>query len=422
MIVEKLLARQVLDSRGNPTVEAELKTNKGVFTSIVPSGASTGVHEALEMRDGGPAYLGKGVLNAVKHANSEIASAIKGKDFSSQSELDDFLIALDGTENKSKLGANAILGVSMAFTRAMASEKNLELYEYIAELSGNKKFILPVPQLNVLNGGKHAGKEADIQEHLLMPIKFNSYSEAIRAGTETYHTLKKLLKKKFGASATLLGDEGGFVPPMDNVEDRLELMLKAVDEAGYSGKIKIALDSASSEFYKNGVYSIGDNSFSGGELTDFYAELVEKFDIISIEDGMAEDDWESWQTLTSKLGSKIQIVGDDLLVTNVERIKTALEKKACNSLLLKVNQIGTVTESINAANLAIKNNWSVVVSHRSGETEDSFIADLVVGLGTGQSKFGATARSERIAKYNQLLRIEEKLGDKAIFLQELKRS
>tara|TARA_Y100000310_G_C20703935_1_gene832863 strand:+ start:1609 stop:2874 length:1266 start_codon:yes stop_codon:yes gene_type:complete len=410
MKIENIKARQVLDSRGNPTVEAEMKTSKGSFTAIVPSGASTGKHEALELRDGEKAYSGKGVLKAVANV-SVIAKEIAGKEFASQKELDSALLDLDGTENKSKLGANALLGVSMSFTRALASENNLELYEMIGEISGNKNFVLPVPQLNVLNGGKHAGKENDIQEHMLLPIGFDSFSEALRAGTETYHLLKKKLHAKYGSQATLLGDEGGFVPSMSKIQDRLELMLKTVDEAGYAGKIKIGLDCASSEFFNKGTYSIGEKTFSSEDLVDFYAGLVDKFDVVSIEDGMAEDDWEGWKALTKELGEAIQLVGDDLLVTNVTRIEKALEEKSCNSLLLKVNQIGTVTEAIEASNLARKNNWSVVVSHRSGETEDAFISDLVVGLGTGQSKFGATARSDRVAKYNQLLRIEEKLNE-----------
>jgi len=419
--ITSLKARQVLDSRANPTIEAEIGTGKGFFSAIVPSGASTGVHEALELRDNEKPYFGKGVLGAVSNVNNDIAKSIVGKGFSSQKELDQALLDADATDNKSRLGANAILSVSMAFAKAMAFENHQRLYEFLNEISGKKKFVLPIPQMNVLNGGKHAGKEADIQEHMLLPMKFKSFSEALQAGTETYHTLKKILKQKYGYYATLLGDEGGFVPPIDSVEDRLELMLKAIGDSGYAGKIMIGLDCASSEFYKEGKYAIGENKYSGAELVDFYADLVKKYNVVSIEDGMAEDDWGSWTKLTSKLGNKTQLVGDDLLVTNAKRIQKALETKACNSLLLKVNQIGTVTESIEAAKLALKNNWSVVVSHRSGETEDSFIADLVVGLGTGQSKFGAPARSERVAKYNQLLRIEEMLGKEAVFLQGIKR-
>ncbi|MEK6957786.1 MAG: phosphopyruvate hydratase [archaeon] len=413
--ITALKAMQILDSRGNPTVSCALSTPKGIFVSMVPSGASTGTHEALELRDGGKEFGGKGVLKAVSNVNSVIAKSVVGKNFSSQRELDDFLLKLDGTENKSKLGANAILGASMSFARALASENNIELYESLGNSAGKKSFSLPVPQLNVLNGGKHAGKENDIQEHMLLPIKFNSFAEAIRAGAETYHVLKGMLKKKFGAQATLLGDEGGFVPQMDSVEERLELMLSAIKEAGYEGKIKIGLDCASSEFFDGKKYSIGAKSFSASELADFYASLVDSYEIISIEDGMAEDDWNGWVELMKKLGKKIQLVGDDNLVTNTGRIKTALEKKACNSLLLKVNQIGTVSESIGASKLAEKNGWSVVVSHRSGETEDAFIADLVVGLASGQSKFGAPARSERVAKYNRLLAIEGNASGKIPF-------
>ncbi len=413
--ITALKAMQILDSRGNPTVSCALSTPKGIFVSMVPSGASTGTHEALELRDNAKEYAGKGVLKAVSNVNSIIAKSVVGKDFFSQRELDDFLLKLDGTENKSKLGANAILGLSMSFARALASENNIELYESLGNSAGKKSFSLPVPQLNVLNGGKHAGKENDIQEHMLFPIKFSSFAEAIRAGAETYHVLKGMLKKKFGAQATLLGDEGGFVPPMDSVEQRLELMLSAIKEAGYEGKIKIGLDCASSEFFDGKKYSIGSKPFSAAELSDFYASLVDSYEIVSIEDGMAEDDWNGWAELTKKLGKKIQIVGDDNLVTNTGRIKTALEKKACNSLLLKVNQIGTVSESIWASRLAEKNGWSIVVSHRSGETEDAFIADLAVGLASGQSKFGAPARSERVAKYNRLLAIEGHASGKIPF-------
>lgn len=411
-------ARQVLDSRGNPTVEAEIKTKNGVFYSIVPSGASTGVHEALELRDGGKDYNGKGVLKAVGNANSIISKGISGKEFASQQELDNFLISLDGTENKSKLGANAILSVSIAFSRALAAEQHVPLYESLAKSAGNKSYCLPVPQLNVMNGGKHAGRENDIQEHMLIPARFKSFSESLKAGVETYHALKGLLKKRLGSQAILLGDEGGFAPKMDSLESRLELMLSAVEEAGYGGKVMLGLDCASSEFFSSGVYQLGSKKYSSGELADFYSEISSKFKVVSIEDGMAEDDWHGWADLNSKLGKKIQLVGDDLLVTNVERIKKAVSLKACNALLLKVNQIGTVSESIDASMLSEKNGWNVVVSHRSGESEDAFISDLVVGLGSGQSKFGGPARSERVAKYNRLLRIEEELGKKAVFAGE----
>ncbi|HLC93140.1 MAG TPA: phosphopyruvate hydratase [archaeon] len=405
-------ARQVLDSRGFPTVEAELKTPKGTFSAIVPSGASTGVHEALELRDGGEEFAGKGVRKAVENVNSIIAPKLTGQDFFLLEDLDHFLISLDGTENKSGLGANAILPVSMCYSRALAAEGNLELFEYIGKQMNNRSFVMPVPQMNVINGGKHAGRENDIQEHMLMPIDFASFSDALRAGAETYHVLKGMLKKKFGEQSILLGDEGGFAPKMEKLDQRLELMLKAIEEAGYAGKIKIALDCASSEFYDNGVYKIGEEKFSPEELVDYYSVMVKRFDIVSIEDGFAEDDWAGWKLMNSKLGAKIQIVGDDLLVTNVSRINTALKEKACNALLLKINQVGTISEAIDSFKTSRRNNWKVIVSHRSGESEDSYISDLVAGLCAGQSKFGAPARSERNAKYNRLLHIEETLTEK----------
>jgi enolase len=412
----KVKARQVLDSRGNPTIQAEIKTRLGSFSSIVPSGASTGLHEAIELRDGGKEYFGKGVLKAVQNVNTIISKFIEEKKFDTQEEFDNILISLDGTKNKSRLGANSLLSVSMAFARANAAENNLELYSYINQISGRKKMCLPMPQLNVINGGKHAGIENDIQEHMFFPAKFKSFSESLRAGVESYHTLKDILKKKFGAQAILLGDEGGFAPKIDSLEKRLELMLTAIEETGYNGKIFLGIDCASSEFFDNGNYKIGKKSFSASELIDFYSELTKKFKIVSIEDGMAEDDWQGWKELNSRLGKKIQIVGDDLLVTNVERISKAVSEKSCNALLLKLNQIGTVSESIKAWEISEKNNWNVVVSHRSGESEDTFISDFAVGLGSGQSKFGAPARSERIAKYNRLIAIEEELGNNANFL------
>ncbi len=404
-------ARQILDSRGCPTVQAELRTKKGFFSAMVPSGASTGRHEAIELRDGGKAFSGKGVSKAVSNVNSIIAKKVSGNNFSSQEELDNFLIALDGSPDKSKLGANSVLAVSMAFSRACAEEQGMQLHEFFARISGNKKFVLPVPLMNVVNGGKHAGRENDFQEHMLVPSKFRSFSEALRAGTETYHALKKILEKKFGWQAALLGDEGGFAPPIESAEQRLELMLAAVEDAGYSGKIKIALDCASSEFFdvEKGEYNVSGKKYSSAELIDYYSELVSGFGVVSIEDGMAEDDWEGWKEMNRKLGKKVQLVGDDLLVTNVKRIEKAIKQNSCNSLLLKINQIGTVSESVSAARLAARAGWKAIVSHRSGETEDSFIASLCVGLGCGQCKFGAPARSERTAKYNELLRIEKML-------------
>ncbi|MFH0867826.1 MAG: phosphopyruvate hydratase [Candidatus Woesearchaeota archaeon] len=414
--IKKIAAKEVLDSRGDPTVEATVITDKSSVSAIVPSGASTGKHEALELRDGDKKrYNGKGVLKAVDNVNKIISKKIIGLNCENQKKIDNLMIKLDGTENKSKLGANAILAVSMAVCKAGAISKNIPLYEYIKQISGSKKLLLPIPQLNIMNGGKHAGIENDIQEHMIMPVKFKSFNEALRAGVEVYHELGSLLKKKFGSQGMLLGDEGGFVPKIDNVESRLELINEAIDTMGYTGKIFLALDCAASEFFYSDYYKIRDKEYSPGELLDFYKSLVKKYNIISIEDGMAEDHWHGWKQLNKELGGKIQIVGDDLLATNVNRINEAVEEKACNALLLKVNQIGTVTEAIEAAELAFKNKWNVIVSHRSGETEDTFIADLVVGLGTGQSKFGAPARSERTAKYDRLLEIEEELGRKAGF-------
>ena len=416
--IKKIIAREVLDSRGNPTIEVDVFTEKCFASAIVPSGASTGSHEALELRDGDKArYNGKGVLKAVNNVNKAIPKQIIGSNCENQKKIDELMINLDGTGNKSNLGGNSILGVSMAVCKAAAIEKNVPLYEYVKQLSNNKpkKYSLPVPQLNIMNGGKHAGMNNDIQEHMIMPVKFKNFSEALRAGVEVYHALGKILKEKFGSQGILLGDEGGYVPKIDNVEERLELIDKAIDNAGYKNKIFMALDCAASEFFYSDYYKIGSKNYSPGELIDFYKNLIGKYSIISIEDGMAEDHWNGWKQLNKELGSKIQIVGDDLLVTNTKRINQAVKEKACNALLLKVNQIGTVTEAIEAANLAFKNKWNVIVSHRSGETEDSFIADLVVGLNAGQSKFGAPARSERTAKYNRLLRIEEELGSKAVF-------
>jgi len=407
MKIKSIHAREVLDSRGNPTVEVDLKTENGLFRAMVPSGASAGSHEALELRDGGKRYGGKGVLKAVSNVNNIIAKKIVGLDCTMQEDIDNIMIELDGTENKEKLGANAILPVSMAVCKAGAAVLGMDLYEYIAKLFGSKKIILPVPMCNIINGGKHAGQENSIQEHMIMPVNANSFSEAIRSVSETYHTLQKLLKAKYGVGATLIADEGGFAPvQIHNVEERFDLMLKAAGEAGYDD-MKIAIDPAASEFFKDGSYIIGDKKMSGGELVDFYAGLVSSYPIVSIEDGHAEDDWESWQEMTKKLGNKIQIVGDDIFVTNTKRIKKGIELNAANSVLIKVNQIGTVTETLNAIRMAFDNKWTAVVSHRSGETEDSFIADLVVGTGARQIKTGAPARSDRNAKYNQLLRIEE---------------
>ena len=411
--IKKIKAREVLDSRGNPTIEVDVLTNSCCAKAIVPSGASTGIHEALELRDNNKKrYYGKGVLKAVNNVNKIISKKIIGFDCRQQRKIDNILSELDGTENKSNLGANAILGASMAVCKAGAICSNKQFYEHIQRLSNSKKLVLPMPQMNLINSGRHAGINNDIQEHMVMPVGFKSFNEALRAGVETYHSLKNILKQKYGAKATLLGDEGGFAPPIKNVEERLELLLKAIEETGYKGKIKLALDCAASEFFndKNEKYTILNKKYEKGELVDFYKNLIERYPIISIEDGMAQDDWQGWGLLNKELGRKTQIVGDDLLVTDIGRIKKALDREACNALLLKVNQIGTVTEAIDAANIAFKSKWNVIVSHRRGETEDSFIADLCVGIGASQSKFGAPARSERTAKYNRLLRIGEEIG------------
>jgi len=409
----KIGAREILDSRGNPTVEAYVFTTGGLSRASVPSGASTGKYEALELRDGGRRYLGEGVLKAVSNVNNVIAKKIVEQDCTKQKEADELMIELDGTLNKSNLGANAILAVSMAICKAGALESNLPLYEYIAKFVDSKGVTLPIPQMNVINGGMHAGIANDFQEHMIIPFGAKTFSDALRMCSETYHTLKKNLKEKFGNSAILVGDEGGFVPPLKSVDERLKFMSEAIEELGYTKEFGLAIDAASSEFYGKGRYSIMEKNYSSGELTDFYSDLCEKFRIISIEDGLSEDDWDGWIRLNSKLGKKIQIVGDDLLVTNVERIRKAVKLDACNALLLKLNQIGTVTEALAAFGSAREAGWNVIVSHRSGSTEETFFADLVVGLDAGQFKYGAPARSERTCNYNQLLRIEEELGRKA---------
>lgn len=424
-LITKCHARTVYDSRGNPTVEVELTTDKGIFSAIVPSGASTGVHEALELRDGDKSkWLGKGVTKAVSNVNTIIAPAIIKAEIpvTEQKKIDQFLIDLDGTPNKGKLGANAILGVSMATAKAAAAFEGLPLYAYLAKVAGSKKpYVLPVPFMNVLNGGSHAGGSLAFQEFMIAPTGAKSFSEALRMGSEVYHHLKSLAKKEYGQSAGNVGDEGGVAPDISTPQEALDLIMEAIKLAGYEGLIGIAMDSASSEFYKNGKYDLdyknpnsdGSKALTGHQLGDLYADLLAKYPIVSLEDPFAEDDWETWSENFSKL--PIQIVADDLTVTNPLRIKTAIEKKAASGLLLKVNQIGTLTESIQAAQDSFAAGWGVMVSHRSGETEDTFIADLTVALRTGELKSGAPARSERMAKYNQLLRIEEALGDSAIY-------
>jgi enolase len=413
--IQGVKAREVLDSRGNPTVEVDVITEQGVFRAMTPSGASAGQHEAHELRDGDKArYLGKGTLKAVNNVNKKIAPKLIGMDCRHQQKIDAIMLKLDGTDNKGKLGANAILPVSMAVTKAGAAAAGVPLYMYIGGLFGVIPSRLPVPMCNIINGGKHAGQENSIQEHMLMPTGAKSFAEGIRIVSESYHHLAKLLKNKFGAGGGLIGDEGGFAPAqIVDVNERLELMLAAVENAGYAGKMKIALDPASSEFFYDGTYKIGDRSFSGGEMVDFYVDLCKRYPIVSIEDGLAEDDWDSWVEMTKKLGTTVQIVGDDLFVTNTKRIKKGIDLGAANSVLIKLNQIGSVTETLEAIKMAQDEGWTAVVSHRSGETEDCFIADLVVGTSAGQIKTGAPARSDRNAKYNQLLRIEEELGEKA---------
>lgn len=418
MSIKKIHAREILDSRGNPTIEVDITTEKGLFRAGVPSGASTGIYEALELRDNDKSrYLGKGVLQAIKNVNEVIAPQLIGKNVVNQEEIDKFMIQLDGTDNKGKLGANAILGVSLAVCKAGAAEKGVPLYRHIADLAGNKEILLPVPAFNVINGGSHAGNKLAMQEFMILPIGASSFKEALRMGAEVYHTLKVIIKEQYGQDATNVGDEGGFAPNIQSNREGLELLKKAINKAGYTDKVKIGMDVAASEFFSEGKYDLdfktknNDKSQvkSEDELANLYKEFIRDYPVISIEDPFDQDDWSGYQKLTSEIGVNTQIVGDDLLVTNPKRIQKAIDNKSCNALLLKVNQIGSVTESIQASNLARSVGWGVMVSHRSGETEDSFIADLVVGLGTGQIKTGAPCRSERLAKYNQLLRIEDEL-------------
>jgi len=427
--IDSLKAREIIDSRGNPTVEVDLITKAGIFArAAVPSGASTGIHEACELRDGDKGrYVGKGVTKAVASVNDVLAKELKGMSVIDQKALDDKMIAIDGTPNKSKLGANAILGVSMAACKAAAIAKGVPLYKHIGDLAGNTEpVVLPVPCFNVINGGSHAGNKLAFQEYFVVPLGAESFKDAIRIGCEVYHTLKGIIKKKFGGDATLIGDEGGFAPPCD-ARGGCELVMEAIEKAGYKGKCSVGMDVAASEFKVEGedCYDLGtwypdsektaDLKMTGAQLCDFYKGLCKDFPMVTIEDPFDQDDWESWTKMTADVGEPTQIVGDDLTVTNVTRVQTAIDKKACNALLLKVNQIGSVTESINAVKLCKKNGWGVMCSHRSGETEDTTIADIAVGLCCGQIKTGAPCRSDRNAKYNQLMRIEEELGDKAIF-------
>jgi len=415
-LIEEIVAREILDSRGNPTVEVEVTLTSGVMgRAAVPSGASTGVHEAVELRDGDEGrYGGKGVLRAVDNVNTVIADELIGWDALDQAGIDEFLIGLDGTPNKGRLGANAILGVSIAVAKAAADVLGLPLYRYIGGVSA---CTLPVPMMNILNGGKHAVGSTDLQEFMVMPVGAKSFAEALRWGAETYHSLKRVLKDR--GYNTNVGDEGGFAPSLGSNEEAVEVVVEAIEKAGYQPgeDIYVALDPAASEIYEDGQYHLKKENrvLSGQEMVAFYEDWVSKYPIISIEDGLAEDDWESWKLLTTRLGNRVQIVGDDLLVTNVERVRRAIQEKAANSLLCKVNQIGTLTEAMAAVTVAQRAGWTAVVSHRSGETEDVTIADLVVALNAGQIKTGAPCRSDRVAKYNQLLRIEEELEEAAVY-------
>jgi enolase len=417
--IKSIFARQILDSRGNPTIEVDVLTSNGIIgRAAVPSGASTGIHEAVELRDNDSSiYLGKGVLKAVNNVNSILNEALNGMDIFDQEAIDRAMIKLDGTDNKSNLGANAILGVSLALAKAAALESNLSLFKYVG---GPSATILPVPMMNILNGGSHADNLIDIQEFMVMPIGASSFSEGLRWGTEVFHHLKAVLKSN--GMSTNVGDEGGFAPNLGSNEEAIQVVMQAVEKAGFRLGIdmSIALDAAASEFYnsKTGLYhfeSTGENR-SSAEMVAYWEDWCKKYPIISVEDGLAEDDWNGWKLATEKLGKSVQLVGDDLFVTNTTRLQRGINEEIANSILIKVNQIGTLTETKEAVNLAKKNNYSSVMSHRSGETEDNTIADLAVALKTGQIKTGSASRSDRMSKYNQLLRIEEELGDNAIYL------
>ena len=414
--IDHVIGREILDSRGNPTVEVEVFLDSGASgRAMVPSGASTGQFEAVELRDGGERYGGKGVSVAVAYVNGEINDELEGRDALDQRDCDRALLDLDGTENKARLGANAILGASLAIARAAADELEIPLYRHVG---GTNAHVLPVPMMNVLNGGAHADNNVDFQEFMVMPVGAASFSEALRWGTETYHVLKKVLHDK--GLSTAVGDEGGFAPDLANNEEPLKLLVQAIEQAGFTPgeDIAIALDPATSEVYKDGAYVLeGEGrSLSGAELADYWADLCNRYPIVSIEDGMDEEDWDGWADLTAKIGDKVQLVGDDLFVTNTTRLARGIAAGSANSILIKVNQIGTLTETLDAVAMANRSRYTAVMSHRSGETEDSTIADLAVATNCGQIKTGAPARSDRVAKYNQLLRIEEQLGDAAAFL------
>jgi enolase len=418
--IQKIHAREILDSRGNPTIEVELATKNYSAIAAAPSGASTGTAEAVELRDHDNRFNGRGVQKAVKNVNEILACELKNFDVTEQKILDQKMCELDGTSNKAKLGANAILAISLATAKIAAQENSQELFEYFSELANQyqlkqpkTKNQLPVPLMNILNGGEHADNGLAIQEFMIVPTGFNQFSEALRAGVETFHTLKKILQNT--GNSTNVGDEGGFAPNFSQTEEAITVILEAIKTAGYEGKIQLAMDAAASEFFKNGVYQIDGQEFDAEGLTDFYAKLKAKFPLISLEDGLAENDFAGWQILTERLKDQMQLVGDDLFCTNPERIKKGIEQGLANSLLVKLNQIGTVSETIEAVELSRSAGYSAIISHRSGETEDTTIADLAVGLNVGQIKTGAPSRTDRVCKYNRLLRIEEKLGAKAKF-------
>jgi enolase len=419
MNITDVHARQILDSRGNPTVEAEVTLDDGtVGRAAVPSGASTGSHEAIELRDGDAAYGGKGILRAVGHVNTEIKEALMGHDASDQRAIDDLMIKLDGTPNKARLGANAILAVSLAAARATATARKQPLYRYIAELAGNDRLILPLPMMNIINGGKHASGSTDIQEFMIMPVGAGTFSQCIQMGAEIFQALGKVLKAH--GYGTTVGDEGGYAPAVKQGNaEALDLIAEAVNKAGYSldKDVVLALDVASTELLEDGTYQLKTEgkALTSAEVTDFYADLTERFPIASIEDGLGEDDWEGWKALRARLGDHVQLVGDDLFVTNTAFLKRGIDEQAANAILIKVNQIGTLSETIDAVTMAHQAGWKAVISHRSGETEDTTIAHLAVGLGTGQIKTGSLSRTDRVAKYNELLRIEEALGADAVF-------
>jgi enolase len=409
--IARVHARQILDSRGNPTVEVDVLLDSGAFgRAAVPSGASTGVHEAVELRDGGDEYGGKGVTKAVANVTGEISVAVHGFDAADQETLDRTLIELDGTPNKGRLGANAILGVSLATAKAAAADAGVSLHRYLSEDEGAT---LPVPLMNVINGGAHAPNSIDLQEFMVVPAGAGSFAEALQIGAEVYHALAKVLSGR--GFATAVGDEGGFAPDLESSEAAIQAILDAAESAGHAERVAIALDPASSEFFTDGAYRFEGREVAPADMAAFYADLVGRFPIVSIEDGNAEDDWDGWKVTTDQLGDRIQLIGDDIFVTNPARLREGIERGVGNSILVKVNQIGTLTETIEAVRLAQANGYTAVISHRSGETEDATIADLAVALGTGQIKTGAPARSDRLAKYNQLLRIEEELGSRATY-------